>query len=79
MRLKNTSRVGRECARPRRGDYGSTTLMTTTTSMVTSHSMPVQQPYTYSAERYALSVFPSGAILGPPEEAFRVSAEAYRR
>jgi hypothetical protein len=38
MRLKNTSRVGRECARPRRGDYGSTTLMTTTTSMVTSHS-----------------------------------------
>lgn len=33
--------------------------------------------YTYSNERYELSVFPSGEFLGPPEEAFRVSAEAY--
>ena len=35
--------------------------------------------YTYSAERYELSVFPSGEFFGPPEEAFRVSAEAYLR
>jgi hypothetical protein len=35
--------------------------------------------YTYSGERYELSVFPSGEFLGPPEEAFRVSAEAYLR
>ena len=33
--------------------------------------------YTYSGERYELSVFPSGEFLGPPEEAFRVLAEAY--
>lgn len=35
--------------------------------------------YTYSNERYELSVFPSGEFLGPPEEAFRVSAAAYLR
>jgi hypothetical protein len=35
--------------------------------------------YTYSGERYELSVFPSGEFLGPPEEAFQVSAEAYLR
>lgn len=33
--------------------------------------------YTYSNERYELSVFPSGEFHGTPEEAFRVSAEAY--
>jgi hypothetical protein len=33
--------------------------------------------YTYSGERYEPSVFPSGEFLGPPEEAFHVSAEAY--
>jgi len=33
--------------------------------------------YTYSGERYELSAFPSGEFVGPPEEAFRVSAEAY--
>jgi hypothetical protein len=33
--------------------------------------------YTYSHERYELSIFPSGEFLGPPEEAFRVSAEVY--
>jgi hypothetical protein len=32
--------------------------------------------YTYSGERYELSVFPSGEFFGPPEEAFRASAEA---
>jgi hypothetical protein len=35
--------------------------------------------YTYSNERYELSVFPSGEFLGPPEEAFGVSAGAYLR
>jgi len=30
--------------------------------------------YTYSNERYELSVFPSGGFLGPPEEAFHASA-----
>jgi len=30
--------------------------------------------YTYSNERYELSVFPSGEFLGPPEEAFHASA-----
>jgi hypothetical protein len=30
--------------------------------------------YTYSHERYELSVFPSGGFLGPPEEALRASA-----
>jgi hypothetical protein len=33
--------------------------------------------YTYSNERYELSVFPSGEFLGPPEEAFQASAEVY--
>ena len=33
--------------------------------------------YTYSHGRYELAVFPSGEFFGPPEEAFRVSAEAY--
>ena len=33
--------------------------------------------YTYSQERYELSVFPSGEFFGPPEEAFRVSAASY--
>lgn len=35
--------------------------------------------YTDSHERYELSIFPSGEFYGPPEEAFRVSAEAYLR
>jgi hypothetical protein len=35
--------------------------------------------YTYSNERYELSVFPSGEFVGPPEEAFRVAADAYLR
>src|SRR6266508_4087540 len=35
--------------------------------------------YTYGNERYELSVFPSGEFLGPPEEAFGVSAGAYLR
>jgi hypothetical protein len=35
--------------------------------------------YTYSGERYELSVFPSGEFLGPPEEAFQVAAGAYFR
>jgi hypothetical protein len=30
--------------------------------------------YTYSNDRYELSVFPSGDFFGPPEEAFRASA-----
>ena len=30
--------------------------------------------YTYSKERYELSVFPSGEFLGPPEEAFSTAA-----
>jgi hypothetical protein len=30
--------------------------------------------YTYSNERYELAVFPSGEFLGPPEDAFDVSA-----
>ena len=33
--------------------------------------------HTYSNERYELSVFPSGDFTGPPEEAFRISAEMY--
>ena len=33
--------------------------------------------YTYSNERYELAVFPSGEFFGPPEDAFRVSAELY--
>lgn len=35
--------------------------------------------YTYSNERYELSVFPSGEFIGVPEEAFEVSAGAYLR
>lgn len=35
--------------------------------------------YTYSHERYEVSIFPSGEFLGPPEDAFRVSAEMYLR
>ena len=35
--------------------------------------------YTYSSERYELSMFPSGEFLGPPEEAFQVAAGAYLR
>ena len=31
--------------------------------------------YTYSNERYELSVYPSGEFLGPPEDAFQVSAQ----
>ena len=30
--------------------------------------------YTYSNDRYEVSVFPSGEFLGPPEDAFSVSA-----
>ena len=33
--------------------------------------------YTYSNERYELSMFPSGEFFGPPEEAFQVSAGVY--
>jgi hypothetical protein len=33
--------------------------------------------YTYSSERYQLSVFPSGEFLGPPEDAFQVSAQVH--
>lgn len=33
--------------------------------------------YTYSREKYELSVFPSGDFFGTPEEAFHVSASAY--
>jgi hypothetical protein len=33
--------------------------------------------YTYSGERCELSGFRSGMFLGPPEEDFQVSAEAY--
>jgi len=33
--------------------------------------------YTYSHERYEVSMFPSGEFFGSPEEAFLVSAEAY--
>jgi len=33
--------------------------------------------YTYSNERYELSVYPSGEFLGRPEEAFQVSAQLY--
>ena len=33
--------------------------------------------YTYSGEQYETSIYPSGEFFGPPEEAFRVSAEAY--
>jgi len=33
--------------------------------------------YTYSNERYELSMFPSGGFFGTPEEAFEVSAGMY--
>lgn len=33
--------------------------------------------YSYGDDRYKLSIFPSGEFRGPPEEAFRVSAEMY--
>jgi hypothetical protein len=33
--------------------------------------------YAYSSDRYELAVFPAGDFFGPPEDAFRVSAEAY--
>lgn len=33
--------------------------------------------YTYSDERYTLSVFPSGEFLGPSEQAFQVAADFY--
>jgi hypothetical protein len=33
--------------------------------------------YTYSNQRYELSIFPSGEFMGPPEEAFQVSAAMY--
>jgi hypothetical protein len=33
--------------------------------------------YTYSNERYELSVFPSGGFFGQPEEAFHASAGVY--
>jgi hypothetical protein len=33
--------------------------------------------YTYSGDRYELSVFPNGDFFGPPEAAFQVSAEVY--
>jgi hypothetical protein len=33
--------------------------------------------YTYSGNRYELSIFPSAEFLGPPEDAFQVSAEIY--
>jgi len=33
--------------------------------------------YTYSGNRYELSIFPSGEFFGPPEEALQVSAGLY--
>src|SRR5215204_2720654 len=33
--------------------------------------------YTYSHERYELSIFPDGDFLGTPEDAFQASAAAY--
>ena len=33
--------------------------------------------YTYSNEKYELSIFPSGDFFGSPEEAFEVAAGAY--
>ena len=33
--------------------------------------------FTYSNERYELSVFPSGEFFGTPEEAFQVAAGVY--
>lgn len=33
--------------------------------------------FTYSNEKYELSVFPSGEFFGPPEEAFQIAAGLY--
>jgi hypothetical protein len=33
--------------------------------------------YTYSNEKYELSVFPSGDFYGTPEEAFDTAAQVY--
>jgi hypothetical protein len=33
--------------------------------------------FAYSSEKYELSIFPSGAFFGPPEDAFEVSANLY--
>jgi hypothetical protein len=33
--------------------------------------------YTYSNERYELSVFPNGEFFGPVEDAFAAAAQAY--
>ena len=33
--------------------------------------------YTYSNNKYELSVYPSGEFIGRPEEAFQVSAQVY--
>jgi hypothetical protein len=33
--------------------------------------------YSYANDRYELAIFPTGEFLGPPEEAFHVSAEAH--
>jgi len=33
--------------------------------------------YTYSHKRYEFSMFPSGELLGSPEDAFDVSAQGY--
>ena len=35
--------------------------------------------YTYSGERYELSIFPTGEFFGPPEDAFEAAAGAYLR
>ena len=35
--------------------------------------------YTYSNEKYELSVFPNGEFFGTPEEAFATSANVYLR
>ena len=35
--------------------------------------------YTYSQERYELSIYPSGEFFGAPEDAFRVAAGVYLR
>jgi hypothetical protein len=35
--------------------------------------------YTYSNEKYELSIFPNGDFFGTPEEAFTTSAEVYLR
>lgn len=35
--------------------------------------------YTYSNDRYQLSMFPSGSFFGPPEDAFETAAHLYLR